>query len=250
MCHFDERSEEKSRFYGISRCARNDREWVRTHRFVLAFIFITCLFCQDTWAAVDYLRVIESRGTVEILEADGIQWKPLILSGSLRGGDKIRTVGQSYVEFSTSTDLSGLLRLGVNSQMEVMGDDLARFILRQGTLLVLREEDGNVSGAQKKEDFIFQIFTPDTLVGFLNGGCSVHVSEKGTRVYVFSESVNAGAKIVTEGFKYFVSRSGLIKTSGPSRMHFGDYKEWQTWIKKCYDRKDALTRQFLTPKTG
>ena len=225
-------------------------------KYFLLFSAAAMVFfaAREVQASVDYCQVIDVSGKAEILEADGIRWLPLEAPKFLKGGDKIRTQGKSYTEISTSPDFSGLLRLGVDSEAEVMGEDLARFFLRKGMLLILREEDSNVPGEHAREEMRFQIFTPDMAVSLLEGGCSVSVSEKGSWVRVFGEEVKAGplrplknkpSLRVEEDFKYFISSRAGLGPLGPSRMYYSDYTDWQFWMKKCYALKDARAKDFL-----
>ena len=208
-------------------------------------------------ASVEYCKVIDVSGTAEILESGSALWRPLAVPKLLKAGDKVRALEKAYVEFSTGDDLSGLMKLGGNSEFEVMGEDLTRFFLRKGIFFILREEDGSIVGKQGKEQTLFQIFTKDLIVSFLGGGSSVSVNDKGTWVRVFSEHVRANPfdnvstsegvlRTVTEGFKFFMKAPPEPTVAGPMRMNFSDYSSWQFWMRQCYQRKDALSQKFLT----
>ena len=228
--------------------------FLRKYSALFLTSLVVILASGEAWASVDYCQVINVSGKAEIFEAAGAGWFPLEAPKFLKGGDKIRTQGKSYAEISTSPDFSGLLGLGVDSELEVMGEDLARFSLRRGVLLVFREEDSNVPGEPAREDLQFQIFTRDMAVSLLEGGASVSVGEKGSWVRVFGEEVKAGplrpAKNkppfkVEEGFKYFISHREGLGPLGPLRMYYSDYTDWQFWMKKCYALKDARAKDFL-----
>ena len=224
----------------------------------MAAAAVLCAAPVEFRASIEYCRVIDVSGKAEILESGGQRWVPLSVSKFLKGGDKIRTAEKSYAEISTSPDFSGLLKLGGDSELEIIGDDLARFFLRGGALFVLREEDSNVPGKHTREEALFQIFTKDMSISFLQGGCLIGAFEKGSWVRVFSEHAKVGPfrpgkekedfKIVREGFKYFMTDSKKAGVSGPIRMHYPDYIEWQYWMKKCYDRKDARAQGALVTR--
>ena len=224
----------------------------------LCLFFTLFFFAQNAQASVDYCQVLNAGGKTEFLEAGNVRWLPLSAPKFLKSGDKIRTADKSYAEISTSSDFSGLLKLGANSELEVMGEDLSRFFLRKGVLFVLREEDSNVPEKQAREEVLFQIFTEDAIIGLLQGGCSAGVSEKGTWVHVYSEHVkieplHSGKqkndfRFLREGFKYFMARSQNKEFQNSGRMHYGDFIEWQLWIKKCYERKDARAKELLVKK--
>ena len=201
---------------------------------------------------MEYCKVVEITGRVEIQEAGGDVWRPLSAPRFLRGGDKIRTFGKSRVEFSASADYSGLMRLAPDSSLEVMGEDLTRFFLSRGIFSVLREEDGGAPGLRRREDSVFQVFTPDMAANLLQGGISVSVYENGTCLRVFSERAKAGlfngrkekifSLVVAEGFKLFTRASSKPGAACPTRMRFADYGQWQSWMQDCYQRKDGLER--------
>ncbi len=208
-----------------------------------------CSVPADCGASVEHCRVIEIFGRAEIQEAGGV-WQPLSAPRLLKGGDKIRTYEKSYADFSSSADLSGLMRLGPDARVEVMGDDLTRFFVRQGSFFVLREED--VAGPRRKEETLFQVFTRDLVADLLQGGMSVSVLQKGSLLCVFSEHAKASlfsasrekiyAQTVAEGFKLFVESPA--KPAAPQRLLYDDYGSWQFWMRKCYDRKDDLAKNF------
>ena len=225
--------------------------------FSLLPLFVAPLFfgIREARASVDYCKVTEIFGRVEIQESGGDRWLPLLVPRLLRGGDKLRTFQRSHAELSASADCSGLMHLGSDSKLEVMGEDLTRFFLRRGIFFILREQDGNALSLQRREEALFQIFTPDMAVDFLQGGISLHVDENGTWLRVFSEHAKAGSfnvrnekvfsLMVAEGFKLFMAASSNPSTAHPTRMHFADYRQWQSWVKECYDKKDGLERNFL-----
>ncbi len=200
-------------------------------------------------ASVEYCKVVEVFGRAEIQEAGG-EWRPLAAARLLKGGDKLRTFEKSYADLAASSDLTGMMRLGPNANLEVMGDDLTRFFLRRGSFFVLREQDG--AGPRRKEESLFQIFTRDLVADLLGGGISVTVLEKGSLLCVYSEHAKAslfGAKreklysqTVSEGFKVVLEASR--KPAPPTRLVFSDYSSWQFWMRKCYDRKDLLAKSF------
>ena len=223
--------------------------------FFLIFLGLV-LWSPRSSASIEYCRVIDVSGRTEILESGSAAWAPLGAPRLLKGGDKIRTADKSYAEISTSDDFSGLLRLGANSQMEVMGEDLARFFLRRGMLMALREEDDDTLVGRPAEKLLLQIFTRDLSAGILLGGYSVSVSDRGTWVRVFSEHAHARIfmkenkkaaefKRIPEGFKYFWGSDDEIGPLGPSRMYYSDYTEWQFWVRKCYERQDARSDALI-----
>ena len=87
-------------------------------------------------AFIDYCQVLDTGGKAEVQEAGSARWQPLLAPRFLKGGDKIRTFEKSYAEISTSYDFSGLLKIGANSELEVLGEDFARFFLRRGFFFV------------------------------------------------------------------------------------------------------------------
>ena len=139
-----------------------------------------------------------------------------------------------------------------------MGDDFTRLDLRRGTLSILREPDSGVFAADVKESGLFQIFTKNVTISFLQGGCSVSLLNAGILVQVFAENVKirrpifpdrkADFKTVTEGFKYFIPNSKGKLPVELVRMPFGDYAPWESWARSCYKRKDARAEDLLIKK--
>lgn len=198
-------------------------------------------------ASVEHCKVIEVFGRVEVQEAGG-EWRPLAVPKLLKGGDRIRTFEKSYADLAANSDLSGLMRLGPDANIEVMGDDLTRFFLRRGSFFVLREKHD--ARPLRKDEALFQIFTRDLVADLLGGGLSVTVLGKGSLLCVYSESAKASlfgakreklyAQTVAEGFK--IVMESTKKPAALSRLTFSDYSSWQFWMKKCYDRKDLLAK--------
>jgi len=228
----------------------------RTLFLAAAFLCVS----RAAFASVDYCRVIDVSGKAEVLESGSARWLPLSAPKFLKGGDQIRTSGKSYAEISTSADFSGLLKLGADSRLEVLGEDLARFFLEEGVLMVLREENDDSPESRPAETVLMQILTQDLSAGLLSGGCSVSVTAKGTWVRVFSESVRvtptarktreAVQHDLPEGFKFFSARAGKIDTLGPLRLYFSDYADWQFWVRQCYERQDARSDEGMLRKQG
>ena len=231
---------------------------IRATISLAAFFFAASWLCPWAHSAQDYCRVLEAEGKVEILKMNAAEWLPLTKENFIKGGDTIRTSVESHVEFSTKPDFSTLLRLNNSSEAKMMGDDFTRLDLRRGTLSILREPDSGVFAADVKESGLFQIFTKNVTISFLQGGCSVSLLNAGILVQVFAENVKirrpifperkTNFKTVTEGFKYFIPNSKGKLPVELVRMPFGDYAPWESWARSCYKRKDARAEDLLIKK--
>ncbi len=231
-----------------------------TPKKIFAFLILGIFFLAQTdslEAGADVYRVIHLSGKAQVLDATSGQWKFLAIGDRLKSRDRVRTVGKSAVDFSRGEDLTGLLRVGVETEVEVMGEDLSRFFVRRGLLFVLLEDENNLETQESQTALHFQVFTPDLTVSFLQGGCSIAVSEKGTLVRVFSEKVSVetlgsknkkrAARMVLEGHQFFWNKAASL-TYSSSRMVFAEYMDWKYWMLQCYAFKDKRVQDTLVKK--
>ena len=212
-------------------------------------IFLPVLFfllsAGNLFADPEYPKVLAVFGKAEILEPPN-GWRKLESASSLKKGFKLRTGDKSSVEIVWDSELENMAMLDENAHLDILSQNPPRLFLMRGKFFVLREE--SASGDHEKTRLPMKFFTGDTLVEMKEGGCSIEAGKKETMVKVFSEKasifslkehrVSSEGKSAEEGFKFFSGKMDPRISSRFQRMSYGDYADWQAWVRKSYEIKD------------
>ena len=197
--------------------------------FVL-FLLLNFVFAAAVGArSAEFLKILDTTRQPELWDADSHVWKPLPTPYELPQGSKIRTRAGSSVEIAFDAKLENMAEVRENSMIKVIQKNPARIFLESGSFFILREEN-------EKDGVVLK--TRHAEIRMRLGGCAVSESRKGTLVRVFSEEADVSNLTVKEGFWVLVKPGGRI--TKPRRMQYEDYRDWQVWIHKFYERKDKL----------
>lgn len=225
--------------------------------FWAALFFLILIRPAD--AAMDYFKVLDISGNVEIRRTPTSVWMPVRSGDLLTPRMQVRTSEGSWAEFSFSGDLSELARLDSLSEMEVAPGPTPSIKLKRGSFMMLREKDEVDPTAYKRDIKAFEVFVGSKKIRAERSGFQVSADRGRSWIRVFSDKVWVIDYIylkekektprivgVSEGFKLPLEYlSGIEKKPVPDRMIFSDYSDWQTWVRRCYERKDDRQADLL-----
>ena len=239
---------------------RNDG--IRTVCLAMTFIFsfLSFAFCAE----IQYAKVLDTSGTVEVLVQPHRRWMKLEKNAYLSKGTSVRTHANSGVWMAFDPEMETLAELGENSYLNVWTGPPSRVSLKNGRLYVFRESE--TAGIP------FKILTPEFLVQVPAGGVVIDASNKGSLLNVFAENavitIFSKAKLETppkkieEGFKFFSAKRlggsaalfGGKKASNEEsfyeRMKYAEYAMWKAWVEKMYELKDDFAADVLEKELG
>ena len=168
---------------------------------------------------------------------------------------KIKTGSKSGAEIGFDEKLESILKLDADTQIKAVTYPPGEIFLERGSLWIFRERD-EAPGLPART--VLKIFTKDGAVRTESGGCLVQASAQGTWVKVFGDGAEviefskkgkkASTNKINEGFKFLLA----AKSAGNSfeRLQYGDYAEWQRWVKTLYEKRDDRASERLSREIG
>ena len=177
-------------------------------------------------ADIEYWKVVEVSGPVEMKSPLETEWKSFSAPFYLKKGSLLRTGKDAWVDLSLNRQWDSFLRLNGDSELEFPENPPNAVRLKKGSLFVLMEGESAAD--------TLHIFSSGISARLLLGGLAVAASETGATFKVFSESVDLveSARTLEEGWEW--------TAGGTRRMEFSDYTDWQQWVRKSYERKDKF----------
>jgi hypothetical protein len=146
-----------------------------------------------------------------------------------------------------------MVRLCENSRLGILSDGSLH--LERGKILVLKEMSESDGKIKTFYNTPLSITTPEVSCRFTEGGFSADVSVRGSWLKVFSDRLTlqrswrkpmfSGTWVNEEGFKYFYQPFTDGSHPKKARLSFADYRDWQLWMKKAYEKKDDFNSKLF-----
>ena len=181
---------------------------------------------RPAWANLDYWKVVEVSGVCEIADTPTSGWRPAASPLFLKKGSSIRTDKKGSADIVLNHSRESVLHIGENTRLDFLERTPHKLRLEGGSLFALMEAQGDS----------LEISTPCSEVTLSLGAAAIESGDSGDRIRVFSESAVVQSRTVPEGLKLHVSPQGVAEEA--QRMEFGDYNDWQQWLRKNYERND------------
>jgi hypothetical protein len=197
-------------------------------RFFLAALFLFLFSANGLAETIP--QIIPKAGNVEILTTKD-HWQPLDKKSPLTKGFEVRTTWDSAAEIAFNEHMQSTAELAENSHLIVLDDSAHELLLQKGAIFILLEE--------KVDAAPLVIRAGNIRVKMTRGGCYLKFTAENIVIKALSEDLTIETPekegvVVKEGFKYFISDSDHRMR----RMNYGDYSDWQSWLRKWYEKKD------------
>jgi len=205
----------------------------KLHRSLLAALFVSAFVCSDVCLAQNREKFVISAkagginavtGRAKVHLKGGTDWQPLTVTDDLEAGDIVRTEPGARVEMLLNP--GSYLRLGENSEFELVNNSLANLELRliRGTAIV------EATGGDQAE-LLINISTPHAKLAIVRHGlyrlnvipddATELIVRKGRVMLNDSQKVKGGHKVIFSG-----GTPAVAKLQGEEKKDRDDIDFW------------------------